>query len=296
MDLVLISTSNVAGGRSEALARMIASVAAIRTARPELTIKLFLLLQEYDVKRCDPITKEYFDLIHVITSDRRLSLSRARNILLEAACLSAITDNSVVAFPDDDCWYPQGIIEGVVSRFVGSPEIDLWFCKYSSKPVPFESKTGRRAKIVDVARHASSNTTVMRGRLVRRLAKFDEELGVGTPRNGAEDTDFAIAGFKISRQSEFLDVPCIGHRDYDKKFRSKYYPAATLVIGRHSHDSLPLKFELIRKFAIGALLVVWRELSLTSYLSTLKDAVNASISTKQAPKFSHLKRNNINKK
>ena len=82
MNLILISTCDMKGGRGEVLERMIGSVAR---AAPNIagSLSLYLLLQRCSPKTCANFSAPGF--VKLTASDRLHSLSGARNLLLNAA-------------------------------------------------------------------------------------------------------------------------------------------------------------------------------------------------------------------
>lgn len=277
MRIVLISTSNVSSGRTAALDRMLRSVERAAAGLPEAEIRVLLLLQGTDASGAD------FDLpdrIDATTVGRSVPLSLARNRLLADAFDRALIDDaSVVAFPDDDCWYPDGALERIAARFAADPALDLWFCRYASSPtVPADPApfVGRPARARDVVRNASSNTIVTRGRVVREIGRFDETLGVGTPNFGGEDVDFALHAFRRSRRSAFADHALVGHRDKSADLRSRYYRGSLVVLGRHAPRVPGAWYEYARKIAIGAYLGGRGELAIGAYAQAVRDSLAAA--------------------
>ena len=47
-----------------------------------------------------------------------MGLSRARNVGLKAVT------GEIIAFPDDDCWYPDGLLQKVVAEFRDQTSLD----------------------------------------------------------------------------------------------------------------------------------------------------------------------------
>jgi hypothetical protein len=272
MNVVLISTSNLSAGRSEALDRMLHSVSNTVARRPDVPIKLLLLLQECESSSNFPAFVDATSLPH------RVSLSAARNILLSRALSRHLIEPAtVVGFPDDDAWYPEGTLDYVVGQFARAPALDLWFCRYSRNPVAptRPAFASRPAQARDVIRQASSNTMFTRGRVVLSGASFDEGLGVGTPIGGAEDTDFALRAYILGRQSMYLDAPAIGHRDKNRQLRAKYYRGGLLAIARHARQRKAVAAELARKIAVGGWLTLRRELSPAEFRAALSAAISA---------------------
>ena len=138
-----------------------------------------------------------FPLVHLTSRVR--GLSRARNLGLKH-----IT-GEVVAFPDDDCWYPPNALKLVADLLWARPEWD----GASGRSL---DETGGRShanwprRAMEVGQFrlwAISFATFVRRPIVEAVGDFDEELGVGagTPWGSSEEADYFLralkAGFRI---------------------------------------------------------------------------------------------------
>lgn len=161
-----------------------------------------------------------------------------------------------MGFPDDDAWYPPGLLDRVAAVFAAIPDLDFWFCRYASAPVAVvlpHAPSDRPPGMRDVVRNASSNTIFVRGSLARSL-RFDDTLGVGTAMGSAEDTDYAVRACLAGRRTLFADAAFVGHHDKDLACRARYFPGEVMVIARHARRVPALRRELIRKVGVGAYL------------------------------------------
>jgi hypothetical protein len=187
-----------------------------------------------------------------------------------------IDAETIVGFPDDDCWYPRGTLELIARSFAMSPQLGLWFCKYSSNPVP--AGEAKRAMGVasprDVIREASSNTMFVRGRVLASAPAFDETLGIGTINGGGEDTEFALRAYLSSRQAFYLPAPVIGHRDKTPQLRPKYWRGGLIALARHARQPR-IGFELARKLAVGLWLVGTRQLPVAAFRTGVSAAMKS---------------------
>jgi hypothetical protein len=253
---------------------MIRSVERTRVRHTSITV--LLLLQKCPEYLYWTLSTRLPPFVQAIPAVDVLSLSAARNVLLSHAVSNDLVDaETVVGFPDDDCWYPDGTLELVVGSFARLRQLGLWFCRYSSMPV---AATGlapvlRRAAPRDVIRHASSNTTFVRGRILLSGMGFDETLGVGTANGGGEDTEFALRAYLSSEQSLYLPIPIIGHRDKTPQLRPKYYRGGLIALARHAWREPRIGFEFIRKLAVGLWLVMTRQLPVGSFSQAVAAAM-----------------------
>lgn len=252
-----LSTTDVKSGPSAELLRMIGSLERFAASRQDVAVHLHLLgqrLEDDDARALRQVLPAFVDLGSI---GSRVSLSRARNVLLsDGGVAAALSDPSaLVAFPDDDCWYPDGLLAGLVDLFTRRSDLDFWFCRYGSRPAQAPSVDGMAPTLQQVIARASSNTMVYRAPLVAAVGLFDEHLGVGAPVNGGEDTDYAIRSHYAARATAFVDAALVGHRDPDPKYSARYFPGSFVAIARHAHRSRPGMIAALRKAAVGLSLI-----------------------------------------
>jgi hypothetical protein len=279
VNLILISTSDVESGRVDVLDRMLRSVeAAAAVLHPRVSIKVLLLLQKCHEYQYWTISQTLPSFVQAIPSTDTLSLSAARNQLLAYASSAGMIDaQTVVGFPDDDCWYPRGTLELIARAFATSPQLGLWFSRYSSNPAPADEmkRAMRAASPRDVIREASSNTMFVRGRVLASDPVFDETLGIGTINGGGEDTEFALRAWLSSRQALYLPAPVIGHRDKTPQLRPKYWRGGLIALARHARRQPRIGFELARKLAVGLWLVGTRQLPVAAFRTAVVAALKS---------------------
>ena len=268
MDILLISTTDL-GGRSDLRERMLASMTASQRMLPQDKLTLALLYQNCRADDLAALAPGLPSFVAPLAIDRRISLSAARNMLLRRARMPA---DGIVAFPDDDCWYPEGFLVEVVALFKREATLDFWFCRYGSAPTlsPRLDANLHPAPMSRIVRNASSNTIFMRGSVVAAVGEFDEALGVGTKLGGSEDLDFAVRAAASARRIVYDDGVLVGHRDKDAKLRARYYPSSLIVLARHVR--LGTGYEFVRKLAVGAVLLLRRELSWADFWHALRGA------------------------
>jgi GT2 family glycosyltransferase len=122
----------------------------------------------------------------------RPGLSRARNVALGEV------DADIVAFPDDDCWYPPNLLEDVATLFEAHVEWDgLSVRSTDAAGRPSNIRWDRERGPIDkfnVWRRASSISVFLRRSVVDTVGEFDEELGVGSGTRWAscEEADYFL--------------------------------------------------------------------------------------------------------
>lgn len=183
--------------RTEELARFLVSLAAQDGAVSEL-----IVVDQNDDDRVERILRstsvERFQIKHLRSKP---GLSRARNVGLAAAT------GELLAFPDDDCIYPSGLLAHAAAWMEGHLEVDILtgrsidsagrssMARWSSRP----GAVSRR----NVWTRGISFAMFVRRRVTDSVGGFDESLGVGagTPWGSGEETDFLLraisAGFTV---------------------------------------------------------------------------------------------------
>lgn len=156
--------------------------------------ELFIVDQNPDDRLLPLITeyRQFFNIERVISPS---GLSRARN-----AGLPLITGD-VVAFPDDDCWYPDGLLSYIAARFQVDTGLDGLTGSFVNEHNQSEGRWLKRSQPLNqysVWRGAISFSIFLRRRLVDKIGNFDEKLGVGagTPWGAGEETDYLLRGLK----------------------------------------------------------------------------------------------------
>jgi hypothetical protein len=278
VDALLFTTTDSAGGRSDELERMIRSVEQAM-AKFGLRVVQYLLLQRHGSDKPLP---ELPGHIRATAIPERVSLSKARNLLLDLARKDGMFERSLmVAFPDDDAWYPEGTLDGMLALFAGDPTLDLAICRYSSSPVvlsalPVDLRIARPVNAGKFIANASSNTMFFRASRAARTGHFDESLGIGAPINGGEDLDYALRAYVASgEKAVWIDAPLVGHRDRLPWVRGQYYAGSLYALSRSATSSRAIAVQMVRKVLVGLYLLLRRELALADFSRALRLARTA---------------------
>jgi glycosyltransferase involved in cell wall biosynthesis len=186
-------------------------------------------------------------------------LSRARNVGLKFA------DGDIVAFPDDDCWYPADLLARVARFFEDHPEYDGLTGRLAlptGEPcLGWDDRPGLVTKS-NVWRRGMSVAVFLRRRAIAAIGNFDETLGIGsgTPWGSGEETDYLLStlerGFKIVLEPSILVFHPPLAEGYDRAARRKAYTYGQ-GMGRvlRKHDYSP--FQTWRYFFLPLRSVVY---------------------------------------
>lgn len=271
MKVVLLTTSILSKESVKYLYRLYESV--LRNAEKGLTVEHIMLLQNPDNYSVpDFLTTSNYN-IAVIVEPQMMSLSEARNRMLAVSKGNGLIDNEdLVAFPDDDCWYPEKNLAFIYEQFQKRYSLDLFFCKYRNKDHEHAEEAIIQHNIgaKTVVRNASSNTIFIRGKIVNNTVGFDRNLGVGTPNNGGEDLDYALRAFLQANETAFLNRYLIGHRDKNNELRGKYFRGSAIVLNRYRFRTVGLMAESLRKLTIGCVLVAKGEMGFSEFFSAYR--------------------------
>jgi glycosyltransferase involved in cell wall biosynthesis len=173
------------------------------------------------------LSKESRTSIAVIYTRSTSGLSRARNVGLR--CITG----DVVGFPDDDCWYPGGLMSKVARFFAAHPGWDgltgRTIDEYGRPSVGRWSRTSGPVTRLNVWWRVNSATIFLRRRVIESVGTFDESLGVGagTPWESAEELDYVLralaAGFRICYDPGLVIYHPQAITTYDAKARARAY-------------------------------------------------------------------------
>ena len=154
--------------------------------------------------------------------------ARARNVGLRVAA------GSIVAFPDDDCWYPDLLLESVVAWLQRRPGEDGLFTIMRSAD---NQPVGPRWPSLPcrVTKANLWNTTVFVTAFLRRpvidaVGFFREDIGVGapTPYQSGEESDYFLRALALDFRLWYEPSLTVHHPDLHSRGRLKQntYPYA----------------------------------------------------------------------
>ena len=170
------------------------------------SFELIVVDQNRD-NRLIPILNSYQDSYEIKHIPSELGLSKARNIGIQVA------EGDVFAFPDDDCWYRERILEQISNKFTSRPEVGGLCGRAVDENGVNIARYARHPGLVtklNAWERCSSISLFLRNRAIRTVGCFDEQLGLGarTPWQSAEDIDLPIrlvtTGFQLRYDPEIV--------------------------------------------------------------------------------------------
>jgi GT2 family glycosyltransferase len=158
-------------------------------------------------------------------------LSRARNIGLEH--LHA----ELVAFPDDDCMYPEDLLERVAQRFADDTTLDGLTGRAANvdgRTSPSWARDAAELTRDNLWNRAISFTIFLRASAVAAAGRFDEQLGLGSglPWSSGEETDFLVRALDGGARIVYDPDLVVLHDD------KTYSPAALRAVGAREGASV----------------------------------------------------------
>jgi len=173
--------------------------------------------------RLKPLIACYADRFTILHCKSAVGLSRARNVgILRAS-------GDVIAFPDDDCWYADDLLERVAELFAADCGLD----GVTGCPVGriYTRLAGASCIVTkwNVFYRAISFTIFLRAHLVRVVGTFDESLGLGADsgRIAGEETDYLVRALSHSFRILYCSSIGVFHQEppvlYDDCFNRKLY-------------------------------------------------------------------------
>lgn len=189
-------------------------------------------------------------------------LSRARNLGLNHA------SGEFIAFPDDDCWYPNGLLERVRTYLESTPNV----AGVTGRPVDENGERGTGRSLQDRAVIDKSNvwlggisfTIFLRKAACDDVGGFDESLGLGaaSPWQSGEETDYLIRIVESGHTVQYLPDLVVHHpvpeASYDDRAQARaraYGRGMGRVLAKHDYRLSTRAQACIRPMG-GAILAV----------------------------------------
>lgn len=189
-----------------------------------------LLVDQNDDDRLEPLLSEHPSLETIRLRSER-GLSRARNAALK------LTRADLVAFPDDDCIYPDDLLARIARRFADEPALDGLTGRAADASGSSAASWSREAATLDrtnLWNRAISYTIFLRGPVVRELDGFDEKLGLGSGEatSSGEEIDLLLQALERGARIDFDPDLVVLHEE------RAHSPAALRALGARDGASI----------------------------------------------------------
>jgi hypothetical protein len=216
-------------------------------------------------------------LVHPLVAPRRIALSVARNVALGHAQRSGLLDHAhVVAFPDDDCRYPDGLLSSVAGQLASA------VCDFVA------GAYGPSADMVDRCRFPAGDASLTPGLImrtgcsgsmfftagaVRAIGKFDERLGLGAEYGASEDADYLLRALALGLTGVYRPLDVVVEHPYKPHRPAQYYVGNVAVLAKHARGRVGTRLLLGRRL-LGGLLLAGRS---QMPIAELRRAMRASL-------------------
>ncbi len=196
--------------RNEELGRLLDSL----ERQTHRDFRVLVVDQNDDDRLADALRGRAID-VHRLVAER--GLSRARNAALPH--LRA----DVIAFPDDDCVYPDDLLERVARGLAAKPSLDGLTGRAidgNGRSSPSWKRDRALLSRENLWNRAISFAIFLRASVVEQVGAFDEQLGLGsgTSWSSGEEIDYLV-------------------RAVDAGTRIEYDPALVVVHERETHPA-----------------------------------------------------------
>jgi GT2 family glycosyltransferase len=255
-------------GRSAELARFLDSVAAQHYA----AVRAIVVDQNED-PRLDSVISERPFRIERIRGP--LGLSRARNAGL------ALVEADLVAFPDDDCVYPPGLLARVAERLGSASALGgLTGRAEDTSGASASSWKADGAMLTDdnLWNRAISFTIFLRRGVVETVGQFDEELGLGSgrPWSSGEEIDYLVRAVRAGTPVEYDPTLVVVHdvRADDAQTGARDGASIGYLLRKHGYPVRTVFRMLVRPLGGALLSAARRDGARSRYrLATLRGRV-----------------------
>jgi glycosyltransferase involved in cell wall biosynthesis len=241
-----------------------------------------LLVDQNTDGQLDELVKNYqacFSLSHLHSAP---GLSRARNVGLQSI------SGDIIAFPDDDCWYPQSLLEQVAGLFQGHLEWDgvTGIARNEEGGLSRFHWDGESGPVTkwNVWKRGVSISIFLRRKVIEAVGGFDERLGLGagTPWGSGEETDYLLRADEEKMVIMYRPDLVVHHEDHlltygaDDAIKARLYGGGMgFVMRKHHYPINWVLAELGRPLAIALISFITIQWQRSKYfLSVLAGRLN----------------------
>ncbi|HWC86069.1 MAG TPA: hypothetical protein VG388_06000 [Solirubrobacteraceae bacterium] len=209
--------------------------------------------------------------LRTVTAPLAISLSRARNLALTRARAVGLLDRcDAVAFPDDDCAYPPGTLTRAARHMGNGADMVCAVCGPTPGTIDWQRFPAQPLEVDTslIMRAQNSGTMFFTTRLVAALGDFDERFGLGARFGSAEDSDYMIRALAVGARATY-DPGLIVLHPYKRHRHEQYFAGNVAVLAKHAFGPSRTLVDLLKRLAVGLLLVARRRLGANTYAAAL---------------------------
>lgn len=182
-------------GRTEELGRLLDSLEAQRYP----SARVLAVDQNRDGRLNRVLAGRDLDIVRL---ESQPGLARARNVGLASVAAD------IVAFPDDDCEYPPGLLARVADRLGSEPALDGLAGRVADAVGRSSASWKTEVALLDddnLWNRANAATIFLRRSVVERVGTFDERTGLGSGEkwSSGEETDYLIRAVRAGARIEY---------------------------------------------------------------------------------------------
>ena len=255
-------------GRTEELGRLLDSLEAQRYP----SVRVLAVDQNLDGRLDAVLAGRDLDIVRLESAP---GLSRARNVGLARVAAD------LVAFPDDDCEYPPGLLERVADRLASEPPLDGLVGR--AEDVSGTSSPSWETDLTlltddNLWNRANAATIFLRRSLVERIGVFDERMGLGSGEmwSSGEETDYLIRAVRAGARIEYDPSLVVLHdvRIDDTRIGLRDGASVGYLLRKHRYSRRVLARMMFRPLGGAAVAAVRLDLPRASYyVATLRGRI-----------------------
>ena len=193
--------------------------------------------------------------------------SKARNVGMKFA------DGDILAFPDDDCWYPDNLLSDLEKIFTSNNEIEgITGLVMDEQGHPFSRFPSRAGFIQknNAFERACLPAIFLRAKVVKKVGKLNENLGPGapTPWQSGDETDYILRAIEFGFRLLYEPQIIVFHPRKKENVTNRafeYGAGFGRVLRIHKFSSWRVSFYLLRPFGGIFYALLRKDLLLANY-------------------------------
>lgn len=190
-----------------------------------------VIVDQNEDDRLGPVVRKFSEQLEICRIRSERGLSRARNAGLPQC------RGEIIALPDDDCWYPEMLLERVARAFHEQPHagfvLGRWQDEAGHDALGVWPAAAEAVDDQHIWTRAISFTTFMRRAAMAVVGRFDERLGVGagTPWGAGEETDYLLRAMSVG-VAGWYEPECVVHHPRPPEYSTARAAVRALSYGR----------------------------------------------------------------